>query len=112
MSEKIAETKTNELSSEALFEWLKPVMDPELNLSLVELGLIYEAVIEEENHVFIRMTLTSPGCPVGPELVGNVKKRALEHPGVKGAEVEVVWEPKWDPSTMASEDCKDVLGIW
>jgi len=97
--------------SEALKEWLKPVQDPELRLSLVELGLIYDCKQEGEK-VQVTMTLTSPGCPAAGELVESVKKRLLENPEVKEVAVEIVFDPKWDPKTMASEECKDVLGIW
>src|SRR3989344_7024112 len=97
--------------NEELKEWLKPVQDPELHLSLVELGLIYECKLEGES-VAVTMTLTSPGCPAAGYLVDEVKKRLLEHPKVKAVSVEIVFDPKWDPKTIASEECKDILGIW
>ncbi len=100
------------LSDAELKEWLKPVEDPELHLSLVELGLIYQCDHEEAGSAKVKMTLTSPGCPAGDYLLSQVKTRLLEHAEVKTAEVEIVWEPKWDPQTMASDECKETLGIW
>lgn len=100
------------LTSESAKEWLKPVEDPELFMSLVELGLIYDVTLSEPGHAHVKMTLTSPGCPAAGYLVEQVKKRMLEHEEIKEAEVEIVFEPKWDPKTMASDECKDKLGIW
>lgn len=92
-------------------EWLAPIQDPELFLSLVELGLIY-TVEATGDSVSVRMTLTSPGCPSADFLVSEVKRRLLEYPGVKSADVMIIFEPKWDPRTMASDAVKDRLGIW
>jgi metal-sulfur cluster biosynthetic enzyme len=96
---------------EGLLEWLHPVEDPELFLSLVDLGLIYSVGIVD-GVAAVKMSLTSPGCPAAEYLVDQVKRRMLEYPGVQVATVEVVFEPKWDPRTMASEEVKDRLGIW
>ncbi len=96
-----------------LLEWLKPVQDPEMFISIVDLGLIYEADFEDEGKKGnVTMTLTSPHCPVAGTFVDNVKKRVLEYPGITNAEVQLVFEPKWDPATMASDEVKDRLGIW
>lgn len=102
------------MRDEVLLEWLKPVEDPEMFISIVDLGLVYEAEFanETKSAVNVVMTLTSPHCPVAGVFVDNVKKRALEYPGVTEAEVKLVFEPKWDPKTMASDDVKDRLGIW
>lgn len=94
-----------------LLDWLRPVQDPELFLSLVDLGLIYKVQVVE-GKASVTMSLTSPGCPAADHLVSEVKKRILEYPGVTEAEVQVVFEPKWDPRTMASDEVKDRLGIW
>lgn len=96
---------------EILLEWLRPVEDPELFLGLVDLGLIYKVDLQGEAAT-VTMTLTSPGCPAAGQLVAEVKKRLLEYPGVGVAEVLVVFDPKWDPRTMASDEVKDRLGIW
>ena len=99
-------------SVEDIMAWLQPVEDPELYLSVVELGLVYEAKLDEAGALDIRMTLTSPGCPAGDYIMHEMKHRALEHPSVSSANVHIVWEPKWDPGTMASDEIKDRLGIW
>jgi metal-sulfur cluster biosynthetic enzyme len=100
-----------------LMEWLRPVEDPEMFISIIELGLVYEAKFVESDlgpnkKAQAVMTLTSPHCPIVDVFTGNVKKRLLEYPGVEDAEVKVVFEPKWDPATMASDEVKDRLGIW
>lgn len=98
-------------SSEILLEWLRPVQDPELFMGLVDLGLIYEVTFQDAK-AFVKMSLTSPGCPAAGYLVDQVRQRLLEYPGVKEADVMIVFEPKWDPRTMASDEVKDKLGIW
>ena len=95
-----------------LMEWLRPVEDPEMFISIIELGLVYEAKFTGEGKVEATMTLTSPHCPIADVFIGNVKKRLLEYPDVTEAEVKLVFEPKWDPATMASDEVKDRLGIW
>jgi metal-sulfur cluster biosynthetic enzyme len=99
------------MTEEILKEWLRPVQDPELFMSLVDLGLIYECKIDGTK-VDVKMSLTSPMCPAAGSMVDQVKQRLLEHPEVKEAHVEIVFEPKWDPATMASEEVRDKLGIW
>ena len=95
-----------------VIEAIKPITDPEINISLVELGLVYNVEVEPENNkALVEMTLTSPGCPVGPQILAAVKK-AVQDTGYEGVEVKLVWEPKWDPNTMASDEAKDALGIW
>lgn len=101
------------ITKEKIFETLKPIVDPELNISIVDLGLIYNAKFDEETKkVFVDMTLTSPGCPVGPQIMAAVHTKAAGIEGVNDAEVKLVWSPRWDPKTMASEDAKDQLGIF
>lgn len=100
------------VNTEDIMEWLRPVQDPELFLSVVDLGLVYEARIDENGFLDVYMTLTSPGCPAGDYIVDEMTRRAKEHPQVKEAHVQIVWEPKWDPVTMASDEVKDRLGIW
>lgn len=107
MMNEINSLKTNS----ELLEWLKPVQDPEMLLSIVDLGLVYETELTGD-HARVVMTLTSPHCPVADVFVGNVKKRTLEYPGVVSADVKLVFEPKWDPKTMSSDEVKDRLGIW
>lgn len=87
------------------------VKDPEINMSIVDLGLVYDISIEDGN-VLVQMTLTSPGCPLGPVIRGEAYAKLKELPGVKDVDVEIVWSPPWDPRTMASEDVRMMLGIW
>jgi metal-sulfur cluster biosynthetic enzyme len=98
-------------TSEQLREKLAEVMDPEIGLSIVELGLVYD-VAYDDGDVIITMTLTSPGCPLGPVIRGEAYAKLKEVPGVKDVDVQIVWNPPWDPRTMASEDVKMQLGIW
>lgn len=103
----------SELSPETLKEWLKPLEDPEMRMGLVDLGLIYRLEIDAgAGTVNCDMTLTSPACPAADYMVSQVKNRILEYPGIKEAQVKLVFEPKWDPKTMASEEAKERLGIW
>ncbi|MFN8617762.1 MAG: metal-sulfur cluster assembly factor [Dehalococcoidia bacterium] len=87
------------------------VNDPEINLSIVDLGLIYD-VQYDNGDVMVTMTLTSPGCPLGPIIRGEAYAKLRELPGVKDVDVQIVWNPPWDPRTMASEDVRMQLGIW
>ena len=96
---------------EELREKLSLVMDPEINLSIVELGLVYD-IEYDDGDVLVTMTLTSPGCPLGPVIRGEAYAKLKEIPGVKDVDVQIVWSPPWDPRTMASEDVKMQLGIW
>lgn len=99
------------ITKEAVLEQLKTVIDPELNINIVNLGLIYEVSIDQaKGKVDIRMTLTSPGCPLSivfedlvPSAVKNIKE-------VKKVFIDLVWEPVWNPD-MISEDAKEELGI-
>ena len=88
------------------------VDDPDLGVSIVGMGLVYGGEMDDEGKASVRMTLTSPACPAGGYLVEEVRKKLLAHPDVKAAEVAIVWDPKWDPKTMASEEVKEMLGIW
>ena len=96
---------------EELREKLAEVKDPEIGLGIVELGLVYD-VAYDDGDVLITMTLTSPGCPLGPVIRGEAYAKLKELPGVNDVDVQIVWNPPWDPRTMASEDVKMQLGIW
>jgi len=99
------------MTEETLKKWLQPIEDPEMKMSLVDLGLIYSVNVKDGN-AKVEMTLTSPGCPVASMIVDQVKNRLIEHHEIKDASVELVWEPKWDPKTMASEEALEKMGIW
>lgn len=98
---------------EVILDGLRPVIDPELNISIVDLGLVrgieYHA---ESGKADIDLTLTSPMCPLGPEIMAATKNAAEKVPGVQEAEIQLVWSPLWDPRVDASEDAKAELGIW
>ena len=95
-------------------EALSEVKDPELNLGIIELGLLYDVTVEGANgeHVTVTMTLTSPMCPVGPLFKQSVEDRTKAVEGVESVKVEITFSPPWDPKTMASDDVKVALGIW
>src|SRR5512143_3983038 len=87
-------------TEETIRKALRGVKDPELNLNIIDLGLVYEVEVEESGAVHVRMTLTSPGCPAGAEIVGDVKRTIEELEGVTSVDVEIVWEPFWTPERM------------
>ena len=101
------------LTQDQVMEALKPVSDPEIGLSIVDLGLVYGVDIEDEGKkVQVSMTLTSPMCPYGPELVAAAKNAVNNLPEVNEAVINLVWVPRWDPREHASEEAKAMLGIW
>ena len=91
---------------------LKSVLDPEMGLSIVDLGLVYDIDITPENDVQIKMTLTTPACPYGEMLVTQAQRAVAEIDGVHQTRILLVWDPPWDPKEMCSDTAKDVLGIW
>lgn len=103
----------SELTPESVREALKPVVDPEIFISIVDLGLIRDVVVAEGGaKVKVVMTLTTPFCPEGPMIVEQVKQIVASLPGVQESEVELVWNPPWDPRKEASDEVKAELGIW
>ncbi|MCL6644413.1 MAG: metal-sulfur cluster assembly factor [Dehalococcoidia bacterium] len=108
----MADTETPQAPTyEQLREKLREVKDPEINMSIVDLGLVYD-IQYDNGDVLVTMTLTSPGCPLGPIIRGEAYAKLRELPGVNDVDVQIVWNPPWDPRTMASEDVKMALGIW
>lgn len=109
----MASQKTDESSSpeEQVRTALKGVIDPELNMNIVDLGLIY-GVDVKNNVVKVTYSLTSPGCPLGPVIKGQIHSVLGRIPWIKEIHPELVWSPPWDPRTMASEEAKTELGIW
>ncbi|MDA7949921.1 MAG: metal-sulfur cluster assembly factor [Pirellulaceae bacterium] len=104
------------LSEEQVFETLKQVIDPELFVNIVDLGLVYKVELTERENgamfdVNIEMTLTSPMCPAGPQLVGQSKQVVEDLEEVNEADVRIVMEPQWTPDRM-TEDARDQLGIF
>lgn len=99
-------------TNEQLMERLNSVEDPELRMSITELGLVYGVDQDDKGNVEVTMTLTSPGCPLGPVIHGEVSNALKDMDGVNNVDVKIVWTPKWDPRIHASEDVKMMLGIW
>jgi metal-sulfur cluster biosynthetic enzyme len=95
-------------TSDEVTEALTNVIDPELGLDFVELGLIYEVEVENED-VFVTFTLTSPGCPIGPQVSDQIKEYVGELDGVADVHPKMVFSPPWTPDLM-SEDAKFALG--
>ena len=87
----------------AVVEALKSVYDPEIPVDIYELGLIYDVDISEDGDAVVTMTLTTPHCPVAESLPNEVELRVLSVPGIRDAEVKLVWDPPWDPSKMSDE---------
>ena len=93
-----------------IIEALQGVYDPEIPVSIYELGLIYDIKIKEDNNVDITMTLTTPNCPVAESLPKEVKDSILEIKEVSKVDLDLVWEPPWDKSMM-SEAAKLELNL-
>ncbi len=94
-----------------LLELLRPIQDPELRVSMVDLGLIYNIELKKSNAI-VTMTLTTPLCPLAPQIEAEIKSHLLKSSAVKSVNINLVWEPVWDASTMASDEIKDMLGLW
>ncbi|MDA8331818.1 MAG: metal-sulfur cluster assembly factor [Candidatus Dormibacteraeota bacterium] len=100
------------LRAEDVEDALREVIDPELGLDIVSLGLIYGVDVKEDGDTNVRMTLTSPYCPLGPMIESQVHSATQFLPGIKDVTVELVWDPPWDPRTMASDEVKLELGLY
>ena len=98
-----------------IMQSLSDVEDPEMKMSVTELGLIYAIRVEDGEdgaHAEIDMTLTSPGCPVAPEIMAAVHRSALTTEGVGSVHVNLTFSPPWDPRVHASEDARFELGVF
>jgi len=107
----MAEINTIEIR-DAVIAALRPVQDPEIRIGIVDLGLIYDAEVNDAGEVKVKMTLTTPACPYGEMLLGMAHQAAEKVEGVTKVEIVLVWDPPWDPKEMASDLAKDQLGIW
>ena len=96
---------------ERIIAALQTCFDPEIPVNIYELGLVYDLTVEPSGAVTVRMTLTSPACPVAGSLPGEVQSKVGAVPGVKSANVELVWDPPWSPERM-SEAAKLQLGFF
>ena len=97
------------LTPELCREHLKAVIDPEIFQNIVDLGLVYGIEVNDDNHVTVNMTLTTPHCPLGPQIIENVEQTLQAH-GASAVTVNIVWEPMWTPDAM-TDDLKRQLGI-
>lgn len=88
---------------EAVIAALKEIYDPEIPVNIYDLGLIYGVEVDDESDVTVTMTLTTPHCPVAETMPGEVELRAASVPGVRDAEVNLVWDPPWGPDKMTDE---------
>jgi probable FeS assembly SUF system protein SufT len=101
-------------SEQAVWDALKLCFDPEIPVNIVDLGLIYDLVIEPapegKHRVAVKMTLTAPGCGMGPVIANDAKVKIEALPGVEEADVVIVWDPVWSPQ-MISADGRKILGL-
>jgi FeS assembly SUF system protein len=95
---------------EAVIDALKEIYDPEIPVNIYDLGLIYGVDITADGHAAVQMTLTTPHCPVAESMPGEVELRVGSVPGIGTAEVNLVWDPPWDPQKM-SDEAKLELGM-
>jgi metal-sulfur cluster biosynthetic enzyme len=92
-------------------EALKIVEDPEIGLSIIDLGLVYGAEVKD-HAITVTMTLTTPFCPAGPLITSQVESVLSSLPEVERVDVDITFNPPWDPRTMASDEVKAMLGLW
>lgn len=107
------DTQNKDVSEQQVWDQLKSVYDPEIPINIVDLGLIYDCKLtklKDGTKVDIKMTLTAPGCGMGPVITGEAKQKVQGIPGVVGVDVELVWEPLWNREMM-SETALLQLGI-
>ena len=102
-------TRLRMVTNEQVYEVLRNCYDPEIPVNLVDLGLIYDVQVDDD-HVNVVMTLTARGCPAHSFISEQVRQQVAEIPGVKSANVQVVWDPPWDISRL-SEAAKKQLGL-
>ena len=103
-------TKHTVATDEAVIDAMKSIYDPEIPVNIYDLGLIYGVDVSPEGSVVVTMTLTTPHCPVAESMPAEVELRVEAVPGVRDAEVNLVWDPAWDPQKM-SDDAKLELGM-
>ncbi len=97
------------VTKEQVYEALQECYDPEIPVNIVDLGLVYDVDVADDA-VAVKMTLTAPGCGMGGMIASNAQSLIMEIPGVKEANVDLVWDPPWDPGRI-SEEAREKLGI-
>ena len=103
------------VKEEEVMHALQAVEDPELDISIVDLGLVYAVRFEDRDegkHAEIDLTLTSPGCPAAPEIMAAAHRAALQTDRLERVHINLVWTPRWDPRVHATEDARMDMGIW
>ena len=110
MGDKETNEGNQKISKEKIMEALKSVYDPEIGIDIVNLGLIYDLSVDDSGNVSIKMTLTTPACPLAGTVEEAVRAVVSAIDGVESVNVEIVWDPPWNPSMM-SEEAKEMLGI-
>ena len=98
------------VEKEEIIEALRTVYDPEIPINLVDLGLIYDVAVNGENNVYVQMTLTFPGCGMGPQIAQQAEWAIHDVDGVEEVEIEMVFDPPWSPD-LISEEARNQLGI-
>ena len=104
-------TEGKKVSEKNIIKKIKTVFDPEIPVNIYDLGLIYNLDIDKKNNIMIKMTLTTPNCPVAGSMPESVGKAVSEIEGISSIKVELVWEPKWSKDMM-TEDAKLALDIF
>ena len=97
------------ITEEEVFDLLKNIIDPELNQNIVDLGLIYNVKVKDDE-IYVLMTLTTPACPVGPELMEQVRFTLQTMPGIRSVDFELTFDPMWGID-MVNEDIRAEMGI-
>ncbi len=105
------EQEEGEITEETVREKLKEVIDPEIGVDVVNLGLIYDIKVRPDGTVYVKMTMTTPGCPLTMWILRAVEEKVLEIPSVKDAEIELTFDPPWTPDRISPE-YKKRLGIY
>ena len=88
------------VSADVARKALRAVKDPELGLNIIDIGLVYDVAVTDDGVAHVKMTLTSPGCPAGTEIMDDVRTTLADLDGITGVELELVWEPYWTPERM------------
>ena len=98
------------LSIEDVYEALKTVYDPEIPVNVVDLGLVYDVQVNDDNNVYVQMTLTFPGCGMGPHIAQQAEWAIQDVEGVEDVQIELTFDPPWSPE-LISEEARASLGL-
>lgn len=93
---------------EKVWTQLEEVLDPEVGVNIVDLGLVYDVQVDDEQQVRITMTMTIPQCPLQDMIVDQVESKVRQIPGVKGVDVNLVWDPPWTPARMSDQAIEEI----